>query len=420
MIKILDSQSLPNNFYTPLDYTDGEIVQKILDEIKRDGDKAVRFYTKKFDGVDLSAFLVDAKKIKEAYSLLKPEEVEAIKYAKGNLERFAKAQLAQAKDFEMETEEGVWCGQKVVPIEKVCVYAPGGNFPLPSSVLMGAVPAKVAGCRSVVLTSPPSYHGEVHPAVLVAADVAGVDLVYALGGVQAIGAFAFGTASIPRVDLIVGPGNKYVTLAKKNVYGVVGIDFVAGPSEVMIIADKEARADYIAADMLAQAEHDLHASAFLLTDSRELANKVQVELEEQLKGLKTKEIARESIDDNSYIVLCDDLEQAVQISNAKAPEHLELQTVDNDKLIPRLSNYGSLFIGEKSVEALGDYSAGVNHTLPTGLAARYTAGLSVNNFIKKQTTLRVEKSGKATEIAKIFAQMEGLDAHSKSAGKRLS
>ncbi len=420
MIKILDNQSLPENFYTPLDYTEGDVVQGILDDVKRRGDEALRRYTQKFDGVDLAKFRVEAQQIKKAYEALTEEQVETIRYAKGNLEKFAEAQLAQAKDFEIETQEGVWCGQRVVPIQKVCVYAPGGNFPLPSSVLMGAVPAKVAGCGSVVLSSPPSYHGGVHPAVLVAADIAGVDEVYALGGVQAIGGFAFGTESIARVDLIVGPGNKYVTLAKKSVYGVVGIDFVAGPSEVMIIADNQARADYIAADMLAQAEHDLHASAFLLTDSKELAQKVQLELEEQLKVLGTRQIARESIDKNSCIVLCDDLAQAVQISNAKAPEHLELQTVDNNKLIPRLSNYGSLFIGEKSVEALGDYSAGVNHTLPTGLAARYTAGLSVNNFIKKQTTLRVEKSGEATRVAKIFAQMEGLEAHGKSAGKRLS
>ncbi len=419
MIKIVDSKWLPENFYTPLDYSEGELVQEILDDIKKRGDAALRDYTKRFDGVDLDNFLVDSQKVKDAYSLLSQEQVQAIKYAKGNLEKFAKAQLAQAKDFEIETEKGVWCGQRVVPIERVCVYAPGGNFPLPSSVLMGAVPAKVAGCKQVVLSSPPCYEGGVHPAVLVAADVAGVDEIYALGGVQAIGGFAFGTQTIPRVDLIVGPGNKYVTLAKKNVYGVVGIDFVAGPSEVLIIADASARADFVAADMLAQAEHDLNASAFLLTDSLELAKKVQAELEEQLQTLATKEIARAAIDKNSYIVVCDDLTEAVQISNGKAPEHLELQTQDNQALIAQLSNYGSLFVGEQSVEALGDYSAGVNHTLPTGLAARYTAGLSVNNFIKKQTTLRVEKSGKATEVAKIFAQMEGLDAHKKSAGKRL-
>jgi len=419
MIKILDKGSLPENFYTPLDYTEGAKVQKILDEIKASGDAALRQFSKQFDGVELDEFLVDAAKIKEAYTLLSAEQVEAIRYAKGNLEKFAKAQLGQAQDFEMETEEGVWCGQRVVPIEKVCVYAPGGNFPLPSSVLMGAVPAKVAGCQSVVVSSPPCYKGSVHPAVLVAADVAGVDKVYALGGVQAIGAFAFGSQSIPRVDLIVGPGNKYVTLAKKSVYGVVGIDFVAGPSEVMIIADESAKVDYVAADMLAQAEHDLNASAFLLTDSKELALKVQAELEKQLQELTTAKIARESIDKNSCIIVCKDFVEAVSISNAKAPEHLELQTRANQDLIGKLTNYGSLFVGEQSVEALGDYSAGVNHTLPTGLAARYTAGLSVNNFIKKQTTLRVEKSGKATRVAKIFAEMEGLDAHGKSAGKRL-
>ncbi len=419
MIKILNSGHLPKNFYTPLDYSEGDLVQEILDQIKVGGDAALRSYTQRFDGVELDDFLVSEDKIKKAYSLLSQEQIEAIKYAKGNLEKFAKAQLAQAQDFELETEDGVWCGQRVVPIDKVCVYAPGGNFPLPSSVLMGAVPAKVAGCGTVVVSSPPCYQGSVHPAVLVAADVAGVDKVYALGGVQAVGAFAYGTKSVPRVDLIVGPGNKYVTLAKKNVYGVVGIDFVAGPSEVLIIADDSARADYIAADMLAQAEHDLSASAFLLTDSYKMAEMVQIELEKQLAELTTKEIARVSIDENSCIILCPDLAQAVQISNKKAPEHLELQTKDDQKLVPLLTNYGSLFIGQESVEALGDYSAGVNHTLPTGLAARYTAGLSVNNFIKKQTTLRVENSGKATQVAKVFAQMEGLDAHGKSAGKRL-
>ena len=372
MIKILNSGHLPKNFYTPLDYSEGDLVQEILDQIKVGGDAALRSYTQRFDGVELDDFLVSEDKIKKAYSLLSQEQIEAIKYAKGNLEKFAKAQLAQAQDFELETEDGVWCGQRVVPIDKVCVYAPGGNFPLPSSVLMGAVPAKVAGCGTVVVSSPPCYQGSVHPAVLVAADVAGVDKVYALGGVQAVGAFAYGTKSVPRVDLIVGPGNKYVTLAKKNVYGVVGIDFVAGPSEVLIIADDSARADYIAADMLAQAEHDLSASAFLLTDSYKMAEMVQIELEKQLAELTTKEIARVSIDENSCIILCPDLAQAVQISNKKAPEHLELQTKDDQKLVPLLTNYGSLFIGQESVEALGDYSAGVNHTLPTGLAARYT------------------------------------------------
>ncbi len=419
MIKIIGSRELPANFFAPLDYSGEDAVLEILDDVKSYGDRAIRKYSQKFDGVDLDKFLISSSEISNAYSFLSSEQIEAIEYSKNNLEKFAKAQLEQSKNFELETDKGVWCGQRVVPIENVCVYAPGGNFPLPSSVLMGVVPAKVAGCKRIVVSSPPCFRGSVHPAVLVAADIAGADEVYAVGGVQAIGGFAFGSESLPRVDLIVGPGNKYVTLAKKAVYGVVGIDFIAGPSEVMIIADKVANPEYIAADMLAQAEHDVNASAYLLTDDDYLAKSVSVELEKQLNNLTTRDIANQSIENNSYIVVCEDLQEAVSISNRKAPEHLELQTVCNNVLLPQLTNYGSLFIGEQSVEALGDYSAGVNHTLPTGLSARYTAGLSVNNFIKKQTTLRVEGAKKVTEVAGVFAKMEGLDAHSKSALKRL-
>ncbi len=420
MIKIVESKDLPKSFFAPCDYSGEETVLKILDDIKSQGDKAVRKYSLDFDGVDLEKFLISKAEISKAYSFLSSEQIEAIEYSKKNLEKFAEAQLEQSKNFELETDKGVWCGQRVVPIENVCVYAPGGNFPLPSSVLMGVVPARVAGCKRVVVASPPCFRGSVHPAVLVAADIAGADEVYAVGGVQAIGGFAFGTESLPRVDLIVGPGNKFVTLAKKAVYGVVGIDFIAGPSEVMIIADKVANPEYIAADMLAQAEHDVNASAYLLTDDNYLAKEVSAELDKQLESLATRDIAKQSIENNSYIVVCEDLQEAVSISNRRAPEHLELQTVCNNVLLPKLTNYGSLFIGEQSVEALGDYSAGVNHTLPTGLAARYTAGLSVNNFIKRQTTLRVDGAKKVTEVAGIFAKMEGLDAHCKSVLKRLN
>ena len=410
-MKIIKAEEIENFFFEYQEIEDIGKVKDILNEVKLHGDKAVRKYTNIFDKVELAEFKISKEEIKKAYDVLSKEVIDAIYFAKENLEKFALKQRKQFVDFEMETFEGVYCGQKVVPLESVCVYAPGGNFPLPSSVLMGGIPAKVAGVEKIILCSPPTYEKSLHPAILLAADVAQIDEIYKIGGVQAIGAAAYGTESIPKVDLIVGPGNKYVTYAKKMVYGTVGIDFIAGPSEVLIIADDKANPVFIASDLLAQAEHDVNAESILICLSEIFAKKVKEEVENQLKILPTKGIAKESLLKNGKIIIAQNLEDACKIANKKAPEHLEIQIENPDLIINKLKNYGSLFIGELSVEAFGDYAAGINHILPTSMAAKYTSGLSVRNFLKTQTTLRVEKLDAVKKFSEIFAKSEGLLAH---------
>jgi len=359
---------------------------------------------------------VGREEILAAFAHVPAEVVAALRRCVERVRLFCERQLAAYKDFDIEIEPGLFIGQRVVPIERVGVYVPGGRFPLVSSVYMGVVPARVAGVREVVVCSPPSYQGSVHPGVLVAADLAGADEVYRIGGVQAIAALAYGTESLRAVHKIVGPGNAFVTAAKREVYGQVGIDFIAGPSEVLIIADGGAKPELIAADLLAQAEHDPDALPLLISTSAELAERVRAELSRQLATLPAASVARLAVERHGLIVVARSPEEAVALANARAPEHLELQVANPAPYVAGLRNYGSLFVGEGAAEALGDYSSGLNHVLPTSGAARYTGGLSVREFLKVQTVLRVEGDGSqlALEDAIRLARTEGLVAHERS------
>ncbi|MDD2716178.1 MAG: histidinol dehydrogenase [Candidatus Wallbacteria bacterium] len=396
-------------------------MKKILLRVSMDGDEALTEYTRRFDDVEIEDFRVGPEQIREAFLATGSEIIHTLKTCAENIEKFALLQLDQCRSFEAELLPGVFTGQKVIPIGRAGIYVPGGNYPLVSTLLMCSIPARVAGVGKIAVFSPPSYEGSVHPLILAAAELAGVDEVYRLGGAQAIAAMAYGTASIPKVDLIAGPGNKYVTAAKKLVYGSVGVDMIAGPTEVLIIADDSADPALLAADLLGQAEHDLEATPVLVTDSETLVASVKLEIEQQLCKLQTEQIARKSIAENGIVILVDDLFEAVEAANRKAPEHLELQVREPDRYISGLRNYGSLFIGEFAAEVLGDYSSGLNHTLPTNGAARFTGGLSVRNFLKFQTTLRMERKGLSVigPAAQKMGGIEGLAGHAESVRKRL-
>jgi histidinol dehydrogenase len=397
-------------------------IRSILEDVRRDGDEAVKAYTRKFDKVDLDGFKIERDACREALLRLNGDTRRALQEAADNLRRFAGRQLEQLQDFEMEINPGVFTGQRVIPVDRVGVYVPGGNFPLVSSLLMGAAPARAAGVKEIVVCTPPEPGGGVSPAMAAAAAIAGIDEFYTIGGVQAIGAMAYGTETIKAVDKIVGPGNRYVTAAKKEVYGLVGIDFVAGPSEVMVIADAGADPRWIAADLLAQAEHDVLAAPVMITPSPDLAKEVVKEVRLQLEQLETKTIASASITGNGRIFLVETLEEAVEIANLQAPEHLELHLREPERLSRAFKHYGTLFIGKYAAEVLGDYSSGLNHTLPTAGAARYTGGLSVRDFIKLQTTLRVEPGSmnRTAETARRLARLEGLAGHANAITVRMN
>lgn len=391
-----------------------KIVKDIIEDVKKNGDKSVRKYTEIFDETKIKNFKVSKKEIKEAYKKIDKKTLKAMGLAAKNIKLFAKKQFNQFKNFEYE-KDGVVLGQKIIPIENVGVYIPGGKYPLLSTALMCIIPAKIAGVKNIIACSP-----KIKPEVIVAADFAGADSIYKIGGVQAIAAMTYGTETIPKVNKIVGPGNIYVTGAKKEIYGDCGIDFLAGPSEIMIIADKWANPVFIAADLLAQAEHDVNAKLVFVTDSSKLIEKVEKELKIQLKNIKTKDIAEKSLK-NIKIIKVKKLEEAVKIANEFASEHLEIQIRNPKRFLNKLKNYGSLFLGGYSAVAFGDYCSGTNHVLPTSGAAKYTGGLSVKDFIKIQTYQYITKSGakKLEEIAENLASIEGLDAHSKSAKLRL-
>lgn len=400
-----------------------EDVQAIIEDVAQNGDASLRNYNMKYDQNDSSDFLVSEDEIKKAYSLVEPGLVADIKKAAANIEAFARAQRSTIKDLkDYEVEKGVYLGHRIIPIASCCCYVPGGSYPLYSSALMLAIPAKAAGVRRITACSPTvKGTGSIHPATLVAMDIAGVDEIYALGGAHAIAAFAYGTQQIEPVDIIVGPGNQYVSEAKRQCYGQVGIDFVAGPSEVLIIAEEAAKASYIAADILAQSEHDVNAKAILLTKSRELAQAVIEEVEKQLKELDTRKIAREAWENNGEIIIVENLEEAFKLSNQIAPEHLEIHLKDEATAIERLYNYGSLFIGENSAEVFGDYASGTNHTLPTLRASRYTGGVYVGTFLKTCTYQKITEQGIAS-IARTSYNMalgEGLSAHANAARQRM-
>lgn len=390
------------------------IVESIIDDVKENGDEALFAYAKKFDKVELSALEVTKEEIDEAFSLVEEKFVQIIEGAAKNIREFHEKQVRQG--FALKRENGVVTGQKITPIEKVGLYVPGGTAAYPSTVLMDSIPAKIAGCKKVVMVTPPQKDGKVNPVILAAAKIAGIDKIYKVGGAQAVAALAYGTETIEAVDKIVGPGNAFVAEAKKQVFGKVAIDMIAGPSEILIVADKTCNERYVAADMLSQAEHDKNASAVLVTDSKELALKVQAELEKQIPALPRCEIARASVDNNGKIIVARSLDEAIEVSNLLAPEHLEICVDEPFAYLDKIENAGSIFMGKNCPEALGDYFAGPNHTLPTGGTARFSNPLSVDDFVKKtQFTYYTKEALKEVgDKVAYFARKEGLDAHARS------
>ena len=393
-----------------------EAVADIIATVRQKGDAALYEYARRFDKVELTALAVTEAELDQAFAAVDEDFIAVLRQAAANIRAFHEKQVRNG--FLLERQGGAIIGQKITPIEKVGLYVPGGTAAYPSTVLMDAIPAKIAGCEEIVVVTPPGKDGKVNPAILVAAKIAGVDRIFKVGGAQAVAALAYGTESVPQVDKIVGPGNAYVAEAKKQVFGQVALAMIAGPSEILVVADDTAEARFVAADMLSQAEHDKMASAVLVTDSRRLAEAVSAELERQLPLLPRAEIARASIDRNGKIIVTDGgLSQAIDIANRIAPEHLEL-CVDNPfDYLDKIRNAGSIFMGKYCPEALGDYLAGPNHTLPTSGTARFSSPLSVDDFVKKTQFTYYTRDALAAVADKIalFAAKEGLDAHAKSA-----
>ena len=392
-----------------------EIVADILKNVRERGDEALLEYTRKFDRAELIGLTVTPEEMQEALDQVEDEFLQILREAAGNIRRFHEKQ--KRTSFILNEEKGVVMGQKVIPIDRAGLYVPGGTAAYPSTVLMDAIPAKIAGCREVVMVTPPGKDGKVNPAILAAASVAGIDRIFKVGGAQAIGALAYGTKSVPRVDKIVGPGNAFVAEAKKQVFGQVAIDMIAGPSEILIVADGKTDPRWAAADLLSQAEHDKMASAVLVTDSMALAQAVARELEIQIPQLERREIARTSIDTNGKIIVADDLMQAIGIANEIAPEHLELCVDQPFDYLDAIRHAGSVFMGRHCPEALGDYFAGPNHTLPTSGTARFSSPLSVDDFVKK-TQYTYFTAGALERVADkvaYFARKEGLTGHARSA-----
>lgn len=453
-MKIVKYESLNEDFFKGREFENAasETVKSVLEEVQKKGDAALRIYGNKFDISVPATFEIPQEELKAAAEKLKIQKrdlYDALVYSHDLALEFAKKQRESFTDFEAEITPGVFTGQKTIAVERAGCYVPAGRFPLLSTVIMTVTPAVAAGVKDVIMCTPPRIHpadkdaagrkGEgvsghaytggkpyADEGIMAAAYICGVNHLYAAGGSQAIGAMAYGTESIPKVDVIVGPGNKYVAGAKKEVYGKVGIDMIAGPTEVLIIADETANPEWVAADLLAQAEHDVVAQPILVTTSEEVANKVNESIEHQLETLTTKETARQSIDNCGLIIIADNLEQAAEIANRKAPEHLELAMEAGearDKIENAVHNYGSLFIGHTAAEVFGDYAAGLNHTLPTSGSARFTGGLSVRMFLKTVTTLRVdpEKSGahRSAVASGFLGNAEGLAGHARAARLRI-
>lgn len=396
-----------------------DTVSEILNNVKKNGDAALKSYTEKFDGVLIDDLKVTDDEIKEAYDSLDETLLIALKQAAANIEKFHKKQIP--KDWEMEVNPGIKAGQIVRAINSAGCYIPGGRAAYPSSILMTVIPAKIAGVDKVVCVTPPQKDGKILDAILVAADIAGADEIYKVGGAQAIAALAYGTESVPKVEKIVGPGNIFVTAAKKLVYGQVDIEFPAGPSEVLILADESAEPEFLATDILAQAEHDPNASCFLVTDSRNLAEKTNEFVLKLTEIAPRREIIEESLSKSGKIIITDTFDEAVYVTNEYAPEHLIITTKDDDKTLGKIKNAGSIFLGAYSPVAAGDYGSGTNHVLPTGGGAKMYSGLSTESFIKKPTVQRITKEGLA-ELAKTsvpIAEYEGFFAHSNSFKRRL-
>lgn len=392
----------------------GGIVSEIINNVKTNGDKALSEYLEKFDKVKLTDFKVSEEEITSALNKVEPEFLEILKEAESNIRAFHEKQVRQG--FMMMAKNGVILGQRVVPIEKVGIYVPGGTAAYPSTVLMDAVPAKIAGVSEIIMVTPPNKTGEINPYILAAASIAGVTAIYKLGGAQAVAALAYGTESVSKVDKIVGPGNAFVAEAKKQVFGQVGIDMIAGPSEVLVLADGKSNPKFVAADLLSQAEHDKNAACVLITESKKLAKEVQQEIENQLACLLREEIARVSIDNNGKIIICKDLLQGIDIANRIAPEHMEVCVDEPFNYLGLIKNAGSVFLGRYNAEPTGDYFAGPNHTLPTSGTARFYSPLSVEDFVKNiQYSYYTEEALKA-DYKKIsyFANKEGLTAHARA------
>ena len=422
MIKILKYGEVKNEeiFARVVPKTDvSEIVADIIDDVQRNGDSALYKYCEKFDGAKLSSLLVSKEEIEEAISLVEPKFLEILKKAEANIRKFHEKQKRDG--FIIKEENGVIMGQKITPVDRAGLYVPGGTAAYPSTVLMDSVPAKIAGVGEIVMVTPPNKDGKINPVILAAAYIGGVDKIFKVGGAQAVAALAYGTESIPKVDKIVGPGNAFVAEAKKQVFGTVSIDMIAGPSEILIVSDGKSNPKYIAADLLSQAEHDKLASAVLVTDSMELATAVSEEIEKQIPLLLRAEIARESIDENGKIIVADDIMTVIDISNEIAPEHLELCLDNPFDYLDKIRHAGSIFMGRNCPEALGDYMAGPNHTLPTSGTAKFSSPLSVDDFVKKTQYTYYTKEA-LSDIARdveFFANKEGLTAHAKSAVIRI-
>jgi histidinol dehydrogenase len=453
MIKITKYSDLDDSFFVGRDFGSSiDIVKDVLVDVKNRGDQALSEYGAKFDVSAPAHFEIPQEELKKAAEHMKatnPDLYNSLCYSRDLALRFAKKQAECFTDFETELEPGMFTGQKNIPVDRAGVYVPAGRFPLVSTVVMTVTPAVAAGVKEIILCTPPRVHPDdmekaqaqglgvpgkpfvggkpyADTNIMAAAYICGVTKAFACGGSQAIGALAFGTESVPRTDVIVGPGNKFVAEAKKLVYGTVGIDMVAGPTEVFIIADKSANPEWVAADLLAQAEHDVVAQPVMACDSEELAKAIAEQIEIQLEKLPTKETAAQSIKNCGVIIVCDNLEQAAEAANRKAPEHLELameEGAERDKIEKLVHNYGSLFIGHSSAEVFGDYAAGLNHTLPTSGSARFTGGLSVRVFLKTVTTLRTVPGSKGAVASATAAghlgDAEGLAAHARAARIRL-
>lgn len=422
MMKILDFDSLPPEAFLNRDIRAEEDVSAAVDEIiagvRKGGDAALRDYTRRFDGVEVDALRVSEAELDAALETVDGGFLDTLREAAENIRRFHERQ--KHNDFILADRPGVVMGQRWTPIEKVGVCVPRSPEAFPSTILMNVIPAKIAGVSETVLVTPPRKDGTVSPEALAAARIAGADAVFKLGGAQAVAALAYGTESVPRVDKIVGPGGVFVATAKRKVFGQAAIDMIAGPSEILVLADGKSDPRWVAADLLSQAEHDVLASAVLVTDSRELAETVRAEIEAQLETLPRRDIARRSVEDNGKIIVTRSLDKAVEAANRIAPEHLELCVDDPFALLPRIKNAGSVFLGRTTPEALGDYFAGPNHTLPTSGTARFSSPLGVDDFMKRSSFLcydRAALNAAAEQIAD-FARREGLEGHARSALSR--
>ena len=405
------------------DYELTKTVADIMDNVRNNGDKALYEYTAKFDNINVESVRVSEEAIKAAYDAVDPETLEAIRFSAGQIKYFAEKQKECLKDLSTPSKiAGLELGHRIIPVDRCACYVPSGRHPLPSSALMGIVTAKVAGVKEVVTCSP-AFRGydTIHPAVLVAMDIAGADEIYCMGGAQAISALAYGTETVKKVDMIVGPGNKYVAEAKRQVLGDVGIDSIAGPSEVLIIADETSDPTLLAIDLLGQSEHDPNAQAVLVCTSRSVIDEAMAELDRLLPTLETQEVAGASWRDNGTVYLADDIEEAVQISNDYAPEHLEIQTKNEREVAEKCLHYGSMFVGKYATVAFGDFVSGTNHTLPTMRNARYSNGLWVGTFTKTAFHQVVSKEGceNLSKACMRFAEVEGLQAHRDSVKLRL-